>query len=98
MSRRILPALCLALCLVSTLLATVPATADTLLMENIDSASATATERPGRGLTMDQVQQVWGPPETRHAPVGDPPITRWDYPGFSVYFEYSRVIHSVRRK
>jgi hypothetical protein len=23
------------------------------------------------------------------------PITRWDYPQFSVYFEHDRVLHSV---
>ena len=79
------------------LLAAGPASADTLLMENIDTAKATSAQRPGRGLTMDQVEEIWGPPRSRQAPVGDPPITRWDYPGFSVYFEYSRVIHSVRR-
>lgn len=28
--------------------------------------------------------------------IGPPPITRWDYTGFSVYFEYSTVINSVK--
>jgi hypothetical protein len=27
--------------------------------------------------------------------VGAPPITRWDYPNFSVFFEGDRVIHAV---
>jgi hypothetical protein len=27
--------------------------------------------------------------------VGKPPITRWDYPGFSVFFEGDRVIDTV---
>jgi hypothetical protein len=27
--------------------------------------------------------------------VGDPPITRWVYDRFTVYFENDRVIHSV---
>ena len=31
-----------------------------------------------------------------HQPVGQPPITRWDYREFSVYFEYDHVINSVR--
>jgi hypothetical protein len=29
------------------------------------------------------------------APVGQPPIERWEYPGFIVYFEYRNVLHSV---
>jgi hypothetical protein len=32
----------------------------------------------------------------QHKPVGQPPITRWDYREFSVYFEYDHVINSVR--
>ena len=36
----------------------------------------------------------------RHAPVGgghpqQPPITRWDYPTFSVYFEHEHVVDAV---
>jgi len=27
--------------------------------------------------------------------VGKPPISRWEYPGFVVYFEHEHVIHSV---
>jgi hypothetical protein len=27
--------------------------------------------------------------------VGAPPITRWDYAGFSVFFEHDRVIDAV---
>ena len=27
--------------------------------------------------------------------LGNPPITRWDYPQFSVYFENDRVLHTV---
>jgi hypothetical protein len=29
--------------------------------------------------------------------VGDPPITRWEYPGFVVYFEHHLVVHTVAR-
>ncbi len=52
-------------------------------------------ERPVRGMTMAQVEVRFGPPKTRHPAVGDPPITRWDYDGFSVYFEHQYVLHSV---
>jgi len=41
------------------------------------------------------VEKQFGPPTTRHPTVGKPPITRWDYPNFSVFFEGDRVIDSV---
>ncbi len=50
---------------------------------------------PVRGMHMDQVEKTYGKPIGINPPVGDPPITRWDYPGYSVYFEYSYVIQSV---
>lgn len=52
---------------------------------------------PARGITMNKVEAQFGAPTERHAAVGNPPITRWDYPGFSVFFEYNHVIHSVVR-
>ena len=42
---------------------------------------------PPRGLTMAQVEQRFGAPAERFAAVGQPPITRWVYPAFVVYFE-----------
>jgi hypothetical protein len=44
---------------------------------------------------MTTVEQKFGAPVTRHPTVGAPPITRWDYAGFSVFFERDRVIHAV---
>jgi hypothetical protein len=44
---------------------------------------------------MATVESRYGAPTNRHAAVGNPPITRWDYPQFSVYFENDRVLHSV---
>ena len=38
----------------------------------------------------------FGLADEEHQPVGQPPITRWDYREFSVYFEYDHVINSVR--
>lgn len=52
---------------------------------------------PNRGMTMRGVEERFGAPETRVAAVGQPPITRWDYPSFSVYFENDRVLHTVVR-
>jgi hypothetical protein len=56
-------------------------------------ASSVAT--PARGSTMSQVETQYGAPQSKHDAVGKPPITRWDYANFSVYFENSRVIHAV---
>ena len=44
---------------------------------------------------MTTVEASLGAPTQRHGPVGDPPITRWDYPGLAVFFEYDKVLHSV---
>jgi hypothetical protein len=51
--------------------------------------------RPHRGMTMQAVQAKFGAPAARHEAVGEPPISRWDYQGFTVFFEKDRVIHTV---
>jgi len=53
---------------------------------------------PAGGMSMEQVENQYGAPTRRYDPVGDPPITRWEYADFVVYFEYRLVIHSVSRK
>jgi len=50
---------------------------------------------PARGMTMTQVAQQFGAPVSKVPAVGKPPISRWEYPGFIVYFENDHVIHSV---
>lgn len=69
--------------------------ADTLIVDEMQTARASADQRPGRGLSMATVESRWGSPQSRTAAVGDPPITRWVYPGFVVFFEYQHVIHAV---
>ena len=59
------------------------------------TAAAAATERPERGMHMNAVESRYGAPATRYPAVGQPPITRWDYPGFVVYFENDLVLHAV---
>jgi hypothetical protein len=51
---------------------------------------------PGRGASMSQVEKHFGQPREKVAPVGQPPITRWIYSDYTVYFEHEYVIHSVR--
>lgn len=70
----------------------------TLLLDGIDADSQTASERPKSGMTMANVEKTYGMPAERHEAVGKPPITRWDYPTFSVYFENDRVIHAVAKR
>ena len=72
---------------------TVQAAADVLLIESIKSAPQIDT--PRNGLTMDQVRQQYGEPASAVAAVGEPPISRWEYTGFSVFFENNLVLHSV---
>ncbi|MET0026533.1 MAG: hypothetical protein ABW101_02755 [Candidatus Thiodiazotropha sp.] len=77
------------------------ATADVLLIDSIDSYPINSEEgvpRPTRAMTMDQVQKRFGEPLTAHPSVGDPPITRWDYPSYSVFFEYNHVLTSVMHR
>jgi len=70
--------------------------AQTLEMEGVASGSDGA--RPSSGMTADSVESTFGAPEAKVAPVGDPPITRWEYKDFVVFFEYDRVIHTVVKR
>ncbi len=72
------------------------AQADTLLINSAYEQPEAA--RPARGITMDQVKAKFGEPVSVSGPVGDPPITTWVYPEFSVYFEYNKVLHSVMKR
>jgi hypothetical protein len=54
--------------------------------------------RPMRGTTQAQVEAKYGSPASKQAAVGDPPISRWEYQDFTVYFEYDRVIHAVLKR
>lgn len=69
------------------------ASADRLLIEKVEAAQQ--ANLPRHGLTMDAVQSRFGEPENRVPAVGEPPITRWVYPEFTVYFEHQYVIDSV---
>ena len=74
---------------------TAAAFADTLVIDDQVQLREKSIETPARGVSMKAVEARFGAPSNRHATVGKPPITRWDYPGFSVYFEYEHVVHAV---
>ncbi|WP_324997093.1 hypothetical protein [Salinisphaera sp.] len=50
---------------------------------------------PHRGETMAVVRARYGAPRSTRGPVGQPPITRWNYDRYHVYFEGDRVVHTV---
>lgn len=70
--------------------------ADTLQMEGINAGNDSS--RPTRGMTAASVESRFGAPQAKVAPVGDPPISRWEYKDFVVFFEYDRVIHAVVKR
>lgn len=70
--------------------------ADVLNMpKDSTAAPAVSVTLPGRGMSMTQVEERFGAPRQKLPAVGDPPITRWIYPDFTVYFEYQYVINAV---
>jgi hypothetical protein len=78
--------------------AALPAHADVLLLDAIETAPPNADSgllRPRSGASMDRVEERFGPPQSVLGPVGEPPITRWVYPGYTVYFEHRNVINVV---
>ena len=71
------------------------AAAETIAVDSGIAVKESAVETPARGMTMEQVAGKFGAPATKVPAVGKPPISRWEYPGFVVYFEADHVIHSV---
>lgn len=68
----------------------------TLALAGASLHAQAAEPVPMRGQSMQSVMHQYGEPQQRLAAVGKPPITRWVYPGFTVYFEHKWTIHSVR--
>jgi hypothetical protein len=75
--------------------AAAPVLAETIVIDDQVQLRDNGVDKPARGSSMKSVEARFGAPSSRHATVGKPPITRWDYPGFSVYFEYEHVVHAV---
>jgi hypothetical protein len=69
--------------------------AETVVVDDQVMLRNSSIPTPARGMQMTAVEQRFGAPVSKHSAVGKPPITRWDYQGFSVFFEYDRVIHAV---
>ncbi|MCQ4307437.1 phosphodiesterase [Pseudomonas stutzeri] len=87
MPRLVIPFLTIALC--------IPAHADIIRIPVGQQGSAELA-MPIRGDSKNLVLDRFGLADEEHPAVGQPPITRWDYREFSVYFEGNRVINSVQ--
>lgn len=90
---------CLALTCLS--LSALSAADDTPPAPAAQPRSMHSAEMPARGLSMRQVEKKFGKPLKVLPPTGptskhNPPITRWVYDDFIVYFERNLVIHSAR--
>ena len=71
------------------------AKAETIAVDNGIAVKESDVATPTRGMTKDAVAAKFGAPVTKVPAVGTPPISRWEYQGFVVYFEADHVIHSV---
>ncbi|GAC1622891.1 MAG: hypothetical protein NVS9B10_07380 [Nevskia sp.] len=65
-----------------------------------DAAPELKIALPKKGEARRSVLKSFGEPQKKFAPVGGetpkhPPITRWDYAGFSVFFERDHVVDAV---
>jgi hypothetical protein len=83
------------LLLLAAVLAGGMAGAETIAIDSGIAVKESDVATPARGMTMDQVATKFGTPVTKVPAVGTPPISRWEYPGFVVFFEFDHVIHSV---
>lgn len=67
--------------------------ADVLILDEVRQVEK--MDLPENGQSMASIESKFGAPESRQPAVGDPPITRWDYKEYSVYFEHEVVLFSV---
>jgi hypothetical protein len=75
------------------------AQAQTLQMGNSENAAIfEQTAKPTRGMTQERVEAEYGSPQSQKPAIGEPPISRWEYANFVVFFEFDRVIHAVSKR
>jgi hypothetical protein len=68
-------------------------------MEKPSGAMSTSDDgTPRRFITMEQVEKSFGTPDEKMPAVGEPPITRWVYKDYTVYFEHQQVLHTVANR
>jgi hypothetical protein len=72
-----------------------PAAAETLAVDGQVVVRESSIAKPTRGMSMSAVEARFGAPANKRQAVGSPPITRWDYGSFVVFFEHDHVVHAV---
>lgn len=65
------------------------------VLEVPENPTKSSESAPKRGSPMDSVKSRYGEPQQVVNAVGVPPISRWVYDKFTVYFEKDHVIHTV---
>jgi len=89
----------ISLALIASLGMGLSASAEELQMPPVESTlppqDTISLDMPVKGMTKEAVRAQYGEPNKIVPPVGDPPISRWVYGRYTVYFEYEYVIHSV---
>ncbi|WP_455379722.1 hypothetical protein [Acidihalobacter prosperus] len=69
--------------------------AEILILPNGHLKAEHLKTQPRKGMSMRQVLKQFGKPVKHLPPIDNPPITRWIYPKYTVYFEDHYVIHTV---
>ena len=72
----------------------VPVNAQTLATK-VTSSNQQSTVTPKNGQKKENVASMFGEPKLKIAAVGEPPISKWVYQDFTVYFEDDTVLHAV---
>ncbi len=83
------------LVIIACLIAGVTGHAEILNMPRTGDISDKSFSIPVKGMTMQQVEEQFGHPNQKLPAIGDPPISRWIYDRYTVYFERQYVIHTV---
>ena len=69
--------------------------AESVTVQVGQQGDAKTVKRPARGSSSAQVIERFGSPTQQSPSVGEPPISRWVYDNFTVFFDGNYVIHSV---
>ncbi len=72
-----------------------PAIAETVRIPIGQQSTTAEVAKPRTGMTKAAVESTFGEPLGKNGPTGEPPISKWEYTDFVVYFEHDHVIHSV---
>ena len=85
-----------AICLILGVAFSASPYADTMSLS--DQSGKLSVNRPAKGEKMENVESQFGEPNEIINAIGEPPIIRWIYRDFTVYFEHEYVIHTVVKK